>query len=85
MKSRITVVIATVFLSLFIQSASAQPLSGQQQDALLGLGIQYAQTTSMFEQKIQAQFAELGKELTREGRLDSEESAKKAAGRTNVS
>jgi Spy/CpxP family protein refolding chaperone len=50
----------------------------------LGIGIQYAQTTSLYDGMIQGKLVELAVELTREGRLDSEETAKVSADRANL-
>lgn len=62
----------------------AQELSVEQQDTLLEIGVQYTRKASMLEDQIQGKLNELELELTREGRLSSEEAAKIGSEKVNV-
>jgi Spy/CpxP family protein refolding chaperone len=64
--------------------AQAQELSTEQQSELTGIGIQYAQKASLFEGMMEGKLTELELELTREGRLDTEEAADAAAKQVNT-
>lgn len=61
----------------------AQELSTEQQGELLEIGVQHVQKASEFEGMMLEKVTELEKELTREGRLDSEENAKETAKNVN--
>ena len=78
---KITAILAA---ALVAGSVQAQELSVEQQDTLLGIGAQYTEKAAMLEGEIQKKQAALATELTREGRLDSEEAAKVAAENVNV-
>ena len=80
MKTRAIMVLA----ALVAGSVQAQELSVEQQDTLLEIGVQYTRKASMLEDGIQGKLNELELELTREGRLNSEETARIGAERVNV-
>jgi hypothetical protein len=73
-----------VLAALVAGSVQAQELSVEQQDKLLELGVQYTRQAATLEGMIDGKLSELELELTREGRLDSEEAAKVAAENVNV-
>jgi Spy/CpxP family protein refolding chaperone len=70
--------------ALVAGSVQAQELSAEQQDTLLELGVQYTRQAATLEGMIDGKLAELEMELTREGRLDTEEAAKIGAEKVNV-
>ena len=80
-KILIPMIITTVAMVTTI--ANAQELAAEQQDELLGIGIQYAQKAVLFEGMIQGKLIELAVELNREGRLDSKKAAGKSAKSAN--
>lgn len=82
MRKTIATLIATITLATGV--TLGQELSQQQQREFLELEIQYAPKASLFEDMIQAKFAELTMELTRDGRLDSKKTAEKSAKNTNA-
>ena len=82
MKKTLTTIIITAAMVTGV--ANAQELSMEQQSELLGIGIQYAQQASLYEGMVQGKLIELALELTREGRLDSEQASKVSADRANT-
>lgn len=76
--------IVMVLAALVAGSLQARELSVEQQNTLLDLGVQYTRQAATLEGMIDGKLTELELELTREGRLDSEENAKVAAENVNV-
>jgi hypothetical protein len=77
-----TIIISAIVLVAGI--AQAQESSTQQQDELIGIGLQYVQKASVYEGMIEGKITELALELTREGRLESEQTAKAASEKVNA-
>lgn len=69
---------------LLVLSSHAQQLSETQQAELLDVGIEYVQKATEIESLMQGKLTELGIELTREGRLDSQDEADKSAKQANA-
>lgn len=81
-KILIPIIITTVAMATTL--ANAQELTTEQQDELLGIGIQYAQKAVLFEGMVQGKLIELAVELNREGRLDSKKAAGKSTKKANA-
>ncbi len=62
----------------------AQELSQEQQGELMKIGSEFAQKGAQLESAIAGKLTELGLELTREERLDSQKAADKSAKQTNA-
>ena len=72
---------ATVFLGT---SSYGQELTDQQQKDLVSIGNEYAQKADAYESRLDQKVKELTQELSREGRLDSADSAKMGAEKVNA-
>ena len=77
-------IIGIALATLLASGSYAQELSQEQSDELVKIGQGFAQQATTFEGLIQGKLTELAQEVNREGRLDSEESAKLASDQTNV-
>jgi hypothetical protein len=83
MKHRLPIIALTLAVTL-VAGSRAQELSKEQQGELTTIGAEFAQKGTLLESMIQGKMTELALELTREGRLDSEEAAAEASGRVNA-
>ena len=82
MKRSLCIVFA---VTLFMGAWSyGQDLSEKQQQDLMSIGSQYAQKADEYESRLEQKVKELTQELSREGRLDTEESAKAGAKKVNA-
>jgi hypothetical protein len=77
-----TIMVSAIILATGF--AHAQELSTQQQGELTEIDLQYVQKASVYEGMIEGKLTELALELTREGRLESEQTAKAASEKVNA-
>jgi len=73
-----------IILLAMAGSVFAQQISDGQQKELTAIGLEFAEKAIQLESQLQNNLSELALELTREGRLDSETTAKESAKRVNT-